>query len=183
MAAKKQYDTKQAQQESPQQAAPAEPVQAGKPAAAGGLTPEAIEQLKQLGELHDQNVLSDEEFARRRLRCWARPERHRTRRHPFVFGLRVDGQAATDTANTHTAKVRPTTIANQPWGRIGPLPAFTANGPTKLIAPTRIPIQAVHVGAPPIRPHGDVETAPLHDHRETPAVATDEPSQGSHPRQ
>ncbi len=64
MAAKKKYDAKQAQQqESPQQAAPAEPVQAGKPAAAGGLTPEAIEQLKQLGELHDQNVLSDEEFA------------------------------------------------------------------------------------------------------------------------
>ena len=29
---------------------------------AGGLTPEAIEQLRQLGELHEQNVLTDEEF-------------------------------------------------------------------------------------------------------------------------
>ncbi len=34
------------------------------PAAAGGLTPEVMEQLKQLGELHEQNVLSDEEFER-----------------------------------------------------------------------------------------------------------------------
>ena len=36
----------------------------GQPAAAGGLTPEVMEQLKQLGELHEQNVLSDEEFER-----------------------------------------------------------------------------------------------------------------------
>ena len=33
-------------------------------AAASGLTPEVMEQLKQLGELHEQNVLSDEEFER-----------------------------------------------------------------------------------------------------------------------
>ena len=38
--------------------------QAAEPAAAGGLTPEVMEQLKQLGELHEQNVLSDEEFER-----------------------------------------------------------------------------------------------------------------------
>jgi Short C-terminal domain len=44
----------------PPQAAP----QATEPAAAGGLTPEVMEQLKQLGELHEQNVLSDEEFER-----------------------------------------------------------------------------------------------------------------------
>ena len=61
MAAKKHHDAKQAEQEqeaAPEQAAPAEP------AAAGGLTPEVMEQLKQLGELHEQNVLSDEEFER-----------------------------------------------------------------------------------------------------------------------
>ena len=38
--------------------------QAAEPAAGGGLTPEVMEQLKQLGELHEQNVLSDEEFER-----------------------------------------------------------------------------------------------------------------------
>ena len=48
----------------PQQAAPGEPGQAAEPVAAGGLTPEVMEQLKQLGELHEQNVLSDEEFER-----------------------------------------------------------------------------------------------------------------------
>jgi hypothetical protein len=61
VAAKKHHDAKEAQQEqeaAPEQAAPAEP------AAAGGLTPEAMEQLKQLGALHEQKVLSDEEFER-----------------------------------------------------------------------------------------------------------------------
>ena len=33
------------------------------PAATGGMTSEAIEELKQLGQLHDQGVLTDEEFA------------------------------------------------------------------------------------------------------------------------
>ncbi|MGA6946830.1 MAG: SHOCT domain-containing protein [Solirubrobacterales bacterium] len=61
VAAKKHHDAKQAEQEqetAPEQVAPAEP------AAAGGLTPDVMEQLKQLGELHDQNVLSDDEFER-----------------------------------------------------------------------------------------------------------------------
>ncbi len=63
VAAKKHHDAKQAEQEqeaapAPEQAAPAEP------AAAGGMTPEVMDQLKQLGELHEQNVLSDEEFER-----------------------------------------------------------------------------------------------------------------------
>ncbi len=64
MAAKKRRDAKQAPQQeeaAPQQAAPGE---SGQPSAGGGLTPEVIEQLKQLGELHEQNVLSDEEFER-----------------------------------------------------------------------------------------------------------------------
>ncbi len=67
MAAKKHHDAKEAQQQeaaAPQQAAPAEPAQAAPPAAAGGLTHEAMEELKQLGELHEQNVLTDEEFQR-----------------------------------------------------------------------------------------------------------------------
>ncbi len=67
VAAKKHHDAKEAQREeeaaAPQQAAPGEPGQAAEPAA-GGLTPEVMEQLKQLGELHEQNVLSDEEFER-----------------------------------------------------------------------------------------------------------------------
>ena len=33
------------------------------PAATGGMTSEAIAELKQLGQLHDQGVLTDEEFA------------------------------------------------------------------------------------------------------------------------
>jgi Short C-terminal domain len=68
MAAKKHHDAKEAQQQeeaaAAQQAAPAEPGPTAQPAAAGGLTPEAMEQLKQLGELHEQNVLTDQEFER-----------------------------------------------------------------------------------------------------------------------
>ena len=40
-------------------AAPAAPPQA----AAGGIEPSTVEQLKQLGQLHEQGVLTDEEFA------------------------------------------------------------------------------------------------------------------------
>ena len=68
VAAKKHHDAKEAQQEeeagAPQQAAPGEPGQAVQPTTAGGLSPEVMEQLKKLGELHEQNVLSDEEFER-----------------------------------------------------------------------------------------------------------------------
>jgi putative oligomerization/nucleic acid binding protein len=67
VAAKKHHDAKEAQQQeeaTSQQAAPGEPGRAAEPTAAGGLTPEAMDQLKQLGELHDQGVLSDEEFER-----------------------------------------------------------------------------------------------------------------------
>ena len=44
------------------------PAQAAPPAAAGGLTHEAMEELKQLGELHEQGVLTDEEFQREKAR-------------------------------------------------------------------------------------------------------------------
>jgi hypothetical protein len=61
VAAKKHHDAKQAEEQAVQQPVEAAPAQS---APAGGLTPEAVEQLKQLGELHEQNVLSDEEFER-----------------------------------------------------------------------------------------------------------------------
>ena len=59
MAAKKRRDARATEQQQPrdaQQAGPDEPTQTG------GLSPEAMERLKQLGELHEQNVLTDEEF-------------------------------------------------------------------------------------------------------------------------
>ena len=71
-AAKKHRDAKEAQQQeeaaAAQQAEPADPGHADRPAAAGGLTHEAMEELKQLGELHEQNVLTDEEFEREKAR-------------------------------------------------------------------------------------------------------------------
>jgi hypothetical protein len=35
---------------------------AAAPPAAGGLSPDAMEQLKSLGQLHDQGILTDQEF-------------------------------------------------------------------------------------------------------------------------
>lgn len=53
-------------------AAPAEPAPAPagglSPAPATGLSPEAIAQLRQLGELHQQGILTDEEFAAQKAR-------------------------------------------------------------------------------------------------------------------
>jgi hypothetical protein len=62
VAAKKHHDAKVAEEEKAAAAEQAAP--AAEPAAAGGLSPNVMEQLKQLGELHEQNVLSDEEFER-----------------------------------------------------------------------------------------------------------------------
>jgi Short C-terminal domain len=67
VAAKKHRDAKQAQQQgeaAPEETAPPEPGQAAQPAPSDGLTAEALDKLKELGELHEQNVLSDEEFER-----------------------------------------------------------------------------------------------------------------------
>jgi len=50
--------------EQEQQQAPA-PQAAGSP---GGLAPDAVEQLRQLGQLHEQGVLTDEEFAAQKAR-------------------------------------------------------------------------------------------------------------------
>jgi len=38
------------------------------PAGGGGITPDAIDRLKQLGDLHEQGVLTDEEFAAQKTR-------------------------------------------------------------------------------------------------------------------
>lgn len=40
-------------------------------AAQAGISPAVLAQLKQLGELHDQGVLTDEEFAQQKQRCLA----------------------------------------------------------------------------------------------------------------
>jgi hypothetical protein len=49
------------QQQAPQQ--PAAPMPAAPAAPAGGMSQSSIEELKQLGQLHEQGVLTDEEFA------------------------------------------------------------------------------------------------------------------------
>jgi len=58
VAAKKHHDAKVAGE----QEASAEPVGQTEATATGGLSEGSITRLKELGELHDQNVLSDEEF-------------------------------------------------------------------------------------------------------------------------
>ena len=65
-AAKHHHDAKQAE-ETAVPPSSAEPAQAAAPDS-GGLTRDAIEELKQLGDLHEQNVLTDEEFAREKAR-------------------------------------------------------------------------------------------------------------------
>jgi Short C-terminal domain len=62
VAAKKHHDAKADVAEEPASAEPA-PAPADQAATAGALTPETVDTLKEMGELHDQNVLSDEEFA------------------------------------------------------------------------------------------------------------------------
>ena len=61
IAAKKHRDNKLAaeQEASAPQPAPTDPA----PAASGGVTAETTERLKELGQLHEQGVLTDEEFA------------------------------------------------------------------------------------------------------------------------
>ena len=43
---------------------PPEQVAPSAPGGSAGLSPEALEQLKALGQLHEQGVLTDDEFAR-----------------------------------------------------------------------------------------------------------------------
>ena len=75
VAAKKHKDAKDAQQQAAaaQPAASAGPAaQGAQPAAATGLSQESMEELKQLGELHEQNVLTDEEFEREKAKLLGR---------------------------------------------------------------------------------------------------------------
>ncbi|MBS1869151.1 MAG: SHOCT domain-containing protein [Actinobacteria bacterium] len=58
VAAKKHHDAKEAEQ----QAASAGYDEPTQDRAAGSMTPETLDELKQLGELHEQHVLTDEEF-------------------------------------------------------------------------------------------------------------------------
>lgn len=60
IAAKKHHDAKVAGEEE----ASAEPAGQAGAAPAGGLSEDSIARLKELGKLHEQNVLSDEEFER-----------------------------------------------------------------------------------------------------------------------
>jgi hypothetical protein len=53
-------------QPSPAPAYAAPVAAAAPPAAAGGIAPDAISQLQQLGQLHEQGVLTDEEFAQQK---------------------------------------------------------------------------------------------------------------------
>jgi putative oligomerization/nucleic acid binding protein len=69
VAAKKHHDAKQeaAQPEEPAATENVQPADAGNDGptqapAEGGMTPETLDELKQLGELHEQHVLTDEEF-------------------------------------------------------------------------------------------------------------------------
>ncbi len=50
-------------QQQPQYAPPPPAAAPPPPPAAGGMSPDAIQQLTQLGQLHEQGVLTDEEFA------------------------------------------------------------------------------------------------------------------------
>ena len=61
VAAKKHRDNKLAaeQQDGAPEAEPTDPA----PAASGGVTADTTERLKELGQLHEQGVLTDEEFA------------------------------------------------------------------------------------------------------------------------
>ena len=64
MAAKKHHDAKEAEQQAGAQgAAPAGPPPAAAPAAAGA-SADDLTRLKELGELHSQGILTDEEFER-----------------------------------------------------------------------------------------------------------------------
>jgi hypothetical protein len=48
-----------------QQPAPA-PAPAAAPAAAGGVSAEAVQRLEELGKLHEQGILTDEEFSQQK---------------------------------------------------------------------------------------------------------------------
>jgi hypothetical protein len=56
-------EAQQAGAQQPQYAPPPPAAAPPPPPAAGGMSPDTIQQLTQLGQLHEQGVLTDEEFA------------------------------------------------------------------------------------------------------------------------
>ena len=78
------YDQQMNQQQADQQppAYQQQPVyQQPAPApAAGGISDETLQQLKELGALRDQGILTDEEFAAQKAKAWARSVRRDGRR-------------------------------------------------------------------------------------------------------
>lgn len=64
--ASRQMKKAQAGQAQAAQAAPAAPAEAPAPEPAGGAMDEKLAQLQKLGELHQQGILTDEEFARQK---------------------------------------------------------------------------------------------------------------------
>ena len=56
-------EAQQAAGQQPQYAPPPPAAAPPPPPAAGGMSPDAINQLTQIGQLHEQGVLTDEEFA------------------------------------------------------------------------------------------------------------------------
>ena len=62
IAAKKHHDAKVGEAEEPASDEPA-PADADQASTATTLTPDKVDTLKEMGELHDQKVLTDEEFA------------------------------------------------------------------------------------------------------------------------
>ncbi|MFL5883460.1 MAG: SHOCT domain-containing protein [Thermoleophilaceae bacterium] len=50
---------------------PAAPAAPPSPASAGGISPSTLDQLEQLGKLHEQGVLTDDEFAQQKAKLLA----------------------------------------------------------------------------------------------------------------
>jgi Short C-terminal domain len=60
-----QYAADQEMQQDEQMSAP-QPAPAEAPPAAGGMSQDTLSQLKELGQLHEQGVLTDDEFAQQK---------------------------------------------------------------------------------------------------------------------
>ncbi len=70
-AAAQQQDADQEQRLESVEAQQAAPQAAPAPAPSGGISSDAMEKLKELGQLHDQGILTDDEFAQQKQRLLA----------------------------------------------------------------------------------------------------------------
>jgi len=66
-------EQQQATQQQPQYAPPPPAAAPPPPPAAGGMSPDAIQQVTQIGQLHEQGVLTDEEFAAQKAKILGTP--------------------------------------------------------------------------------------------------------------